>query len=171
MLNYSLASLGDLLATQKKYPESIARYRETLALIETKLKAEPKNVTLIAGLAYALGRMGDILIHSGDAPGALTYLRRAVELNENLVADDPTNANVAWNLVTVRTTLADALAAVGSIAEARDQYARARESAVALTQKNMQGVPQKDAVEKLDAKLAALTGTTTMPATTAPQTR
>jgi serine/threonine protein kinase len=165
LLNYSLSAYGTLLANQKRFPESIALQREAIALLEAAADAEPNNAVLAGGLAYTQAQLAQTLLDSGNAGDAVAPLRRAIEIDERIFASDPANAQIAWNLVDTRTVLGDALLTTGSAGEAKEKYTQARELAVSLQQKKMQS-PEQGMLEKIEAKLAALSHPTTEPAAT-----
>lgn len=155
MLLYTLSALGDLLAMDDKRPEALACHREAIALLEPMVEAQPNDVSLVGGLAFTCSRLGMVLIDSGDPRGALVPIRRSVELNERLLAADPANAMIAWNQVEARVLMGDAYAGMSSVAEARTEFATARELALALRRKNLQG-GSTTIFERLDQRMAAL---------------
>jgi tetratricopeptide (TPR) repeat protein len=165
---YAIASLGNMLGEQKQYREAAAYHRKAIEALEPMLAATPNDVAIAGGMAYSCAYAGQYLLKTGDAIGAVPLLRRGVELNEQVVAADPANAMLGGNLADTRIMLGDALRALGSLDQARDEYLKAKAILLPLFNQNRLSNGRK-LIDRVEARLAhlddptAATGPATQP--------
>jgi tetratricopeptide (TPR) repeat protein len=91
-LALSNKTLGALFEMTGRRTESLALYREALALDEARAAANPASPEPQMDLSFSLGSLGAVLLEEGDLPASRDLYERALRLREAVAAADPANA-------------------------------------------------------------------------------
>jgi len=109
--------------------ESVALYRQTIAIRSEQLRNAPENVEFIRVLAYDLANSANAFRMAGNAAEAERNARRAIELDAEMVRRDPVRVECCSDIPLYSIRLADALWDQGKKAEAGQYYRKSVEVA------------------------------------------
>ena len=91
-LALSNKTLGALFEVTGRRTESVALYREALALDEARAAANPASPETQMDLSFSLGSLGAFLLDEGDLPASRNLYLRALAIRGAVAAADPANA-------------------------------------------------------------------------------
>ena len=97
-LAYLYDELGTMLDVIGNKQEAMENRQKSVALYETLLLEDPRNISLRRNLAVESGNIGNAFLTAGNRDKALTGHRQALALYEALVTEDPNNLNARKDL-------------------------------------------------------------------------
>jgi tetratricopeptide (TPR) repeat protein len=113
---------GDILLAQGNLGEALKSYRESLAIRERLIKADPDRTDCQHPLAVSYQRIGDVLLAQSNRPEALKSYRDSFGIMDRLAKVDPNSTKAQRELSVSYLKIGDALNAQGSFGEALQSY-------------------------------------------------
>lgn len=129
---YAATDLGIVLYDQRRFPEAVAQFKDSLSTMEAIATADPNNKTYRQGVAEALTWLADAQRSTGNYDQAIAARQRAVATYERLYAEAQ-DVRFRDRLIQAHRWLGLLYAERGQVDLARQQFEAAIANADALT--------------------------------------